>query len=88
MARDIVCLNDPNGNYSGAKTSPTGRNSMNNIVLQSSSFAVIHQISGVLNHVPLVNGRYASTWADASSCKRYLKEFEVPSDIIKLKHYE
>ncbi len=88
MARDIVCLNDPNGNYSGAKTSPTGRNSMNNIVLQSSSFAVIHQIGGVLNHVPLVNGRYDSTWADASSCKRYLKKFEVPSDIIKLKHYE
>ena len=88
MARDIVCLNDPNGNYSGAKTSPTGRNSMNNIVLQSSSFAVIHQIGGVLNHTPLVNGRYDSTWADASSCKRYLKKFEVPSDIIKLKHYE
>ena len=88
MARDIVCLNDPQGNYSGAKTSPTGRNSMNNIVLQSSSFAVIHQIGGVLNHVPLVNGRYDSTWANASSCKRYLKKFEVPSDIIKLKHYE
>lgn len=88
MARDIVCLNDPNGNYSGPKTSPTGRNSMNNIVLQSSSFAVIHQIGGVLNHTPLVNGRYDSTWADASSCKRYLKKFEVPSDIIKLKHYE
>ncbi|MCR4995026.1 MAG: hypothetical protein K6A32_06595 [Bacteroidales bacterium] len=73
MARDIVCLLDPNGNYSGAKTSPTGRSSMNNIVLQSSSFAVIHQINGVLNHTKLVNERYDSTWATPASCKRYLK---------------
>ncbi len=78
MARDIVCLRDPNGNYSGPKESPTGKNSMNNIVLQSSSFAVIHQINGVLNHIPLVDGRYDSTWADASSCKKYLRQFAVP----------
>ena len=51
---------------------------MNNIVLQSSSFAVIHQINGVLNHIPLVDGRYDSTWADASSCKKYLRQFAVP----------
>lgn len=88
MARDIVCLLDPNGNYSGAKTTPTGRSSMNNIVLQSSSFAVIHQIDGVLNHTPLVNGRYDSTWADDASCKRYLRKFNVTSDISKMKHYE
>ena len=51
---------------------------MNNIVLQSSSFAVIHQINGVLNHVPLVNGRYDSTWATPNACKRYLHRFAVP----------
>lgn len=73
MARDITCLLDPNGNYSGAKTSPTGRSSMNNIVLQSSSFAVIHQINGVLNHTKLVDGRHDSTWATPATCKRYLK---------------
>ena len=78
MARDMVCLYDPSGNYSGAKTSPTGRSTMNNIVLQSSSFAVIHQINGVLNHVPLVNGRYDSTWATPNACKRYLHRFAVP----------
>lgn len=73
MARDITCLLDPNGNYSGEKTSPTGRSSMNNVVLQRSSFAVIHQINGVISHVPLVDGRYDSTWATQASCKRYLK---------------
>jgi hypothetical protein len=78
MARDMVCLYDPSGNYSGAKTSPTGRSTMNNIVLQSSSFAVIHQINGVLNHVPLVNGRYDSTWATPGACKRYLHRFAIP----------
>ncbi|MBQ9286227.1 MAG: hypothetical protein IJ209_08115 [Bacteroidaceae bacterium] len=78
MARDMVCLNDPQGNYSGMKDSPTGKSSMNNIVLQSSSFAVIHQIDGVLNHEPLVNGRHDSAWADAASCKRYLRKHALP----------
>lgn len=90
MARDITCLLDPQGNYSGKKTSPTGRSSMNNIVLQSSSFAVIHQINGVLNHTALVNGRYDSDWATPSAAKKYLKRFPNLSatDIKNMKHYE
>ncbi len=88
MARDIVCLKDPNGNYTGKKQTPTGQNTMNDIVMQSSSFAVIHQIDGVLNHTALVGDRYDSTWATPTSCKRYLKKYNIPSDILKLKHYE
>ena len=72
MARDIVCLYDPNGNYSGAKRSPTGERSMNNIVLQSSSFAVLHQIDGVLNHTKLNSGKYP-TFSSTSECKSYLR---------------
>lgn len=78
MARDISCIYDSDGSMSGPKTSPTGRSTMNNVVLQSSSFAVIHQINGVLNHVPLVNGRYDSTWATPGACKRYLQKYAVP----------
>lgn len=88
MARDIVCLLDPQGNYSGKKTTPTGRTSMNNIVLQSSSFAVVHQINGVLCHTKMVNGRYDSEWATPAACKNYLKKHAIPNDTQSLKHYE
>lgn len=88
MARDIICLLDPSGNYSGKKTTPTGRSSMNNIVLQSSSFAVVHQINGVLCHTPLVDGRYDSAWATPSACKSYLRKHAIPNDTKSLKHYE
>ena len=76
MARDISCLLDPSGNYSGSKTSPTGRQSMNNIVLQSSSFAVIHQIDGVLNHTKLNGGRYPD-FSSTSECKAYLRQHPI-----------
>ena len=88
MARDIVCLLDPNGNYSGKKTSPTGRSSMNNIVLQNSSFAVVHQINGVLCHTPLVNGRYDSEWATPAAAKQYLRKHAILNDTNTLKYYE
>ena len=88
MARDIVCLYDPQGNYSGKKTTPTGRTSMNDIVVQSSSFAVVHQINGVLCHTPMVNGRYDSEWATPAACKNYLKKHAIPNDSKSLKHYE
>ncbi|MBP5769755.1 MAG: hypothetical protein J6W75_00115 [Bacteroidaceae bacterium] len=74
MARDVVCtLNNKN-------TSPTyARNGMNNIKIQGSSFAVIHQIPGVLNHMPLnADGTYGVKWDDANACKAYLQKFSIP----------
>ena len=88
MARDITCIKDPNGDYSGKPTSPTGERTLNNLVLRNSSFAVIHQIGGVLNHTKLVNGRYDSAWETPSECKKYLKHFAITTDTNKLKHYE
>ena len=76
MARDIICLLDPSGNYSGKKTTPTGRQSMNNIVLQSSSFAVVHQIGGVLNHKLNNDGTYPD-FDSTTECKRYLQQFPI-----------
>ncbi len=61
---------------------------MNDIALYTSSFAVIHQINGTLNHTKLVNGRHDSTWATPASCKRYLKNHAIPNDTKSLKHYE
>ena len=53
--------------------SPTGQSTMNNIIIQGSSFCVIHQIPGVLNHTPLgSNGKYNINWNDANACKAYL----------------
>ncbi len=66
MARDMTCNKTPNN-----------ATSMAGITIDGSSFAVLHQINGVLNHTTLVGGRYDSTWADESSCKRYLEKFAI-----------
>ncbi|MCD7720707.1 MAG: hypothetical protein LUI09_00580 [Prevotellaceae bacterium] len=66
MARDMTCNKTPNN-----------ATSMAGITIDGSSFAVLHQIDGVLNHTTLEGGRYDSTWADESSCKRYLEKFAI-----------
>ena len=78
MARDISCQRN------NTKTSPTGATSMNNLLLQGSSFAVIHQIDGVLNHVPLldkdgdgVGETYGINWNSPAACKRYLQQYAI-----------
>lgn len=91
MTRDMTCIYDKNGTMSGDKTTPTGKQEMNYIVLQSSSSAVVHQIDGVLNHTELTsNGRYDGAWANAKACKNYLKRFSIPSptSIKKMKRHE
>ena len=82
MARDMVCILETTaGSYNGKKTTPTGRSTLNNIVLMSSSSSVIHQINGVICHKELVGGRYDSDWASGSvkqqaqRCKAYLKRY-------------
>ncbi len=91
MTRDMVCIYDASGTMSGAKTTPTDRQMMNNIVLQSSSTAVLHQIDGVLCHKALTSdGRYDGDWASTTACKQYLKRFSIPSSstIKKMKRHE
>ncbi|MBQ8969366.1 MAG: hypothetical protein IJ064_06520 [Bacteroidaceae bacterium] len=66
MARDLTC----------SKT-PTNETTMNGITIDGSSFAVIHQLPGVLNHTELVNGRYDSAWSSVSNAKKYLKRFAI-----------
>ncbi len=50
---------------------------MNGKTIDGSSFAVIHQIPGVLNHTTLDNGRYDSTWTTTASCRQYLKRHAI-----------
>jgi len=88
MARDIECHKLSGTTITNEKKSPTGKATMNDIALYTSSFAVIHQINGTLNHTKLVNGRHDSTWATPASCKRYLKNHAIPNDTKSLKHYE
>ncbi len=72
MARDVICTRN------GKTQTPTGDASMNNIVIQGSSFCVVHQIPGVLNHTALdANGHYAIDWDNASECKAYLNRFPI-----------
>ena len=66
--------------------------SMNNFVIEGSSFAVIHQIPGVLNHTALNKNKEGEfvypDFNSVSECKAYLKKFATPNDIKKMKHYE
>lgn len=66
MARDIAC-----------SKSPVNAKTMNGITIDGSSFAVIHQIPGVLNHVKLENGRHDSTWKSTSNAKEYLRRYAI-----------
>lgn len=66
MARDMI-LNKQ----------PTVDKSCNSIIIQGASFAVIHEIPAVLNHTPLVNGRYDHAWSSTSNARDYLKHFAI-----------
>ncbi len=66
MARDITC-----------NTTPNNATSMSGITIDGSSFIVLHQINGVLNHTTLVNGRYDSNWSSVSACKAYMNKFAI-----------
>lgn len=78
MARDMVCiLESTPGSYSGKTTTPTGRSTMNNMVIMSSSFAVVHEINGTLSHAELEDNNYANLWKDYASCKRYLNRYAI-----------
>lgn len=66
MARDVSC-----------SKSPTNMKTMNGITIDESSFAVIHQIPGVLNHVSLVGDRHDSQWKTTSAAKEYLRRFAI-----------
>lgn len=46
-------------------------------LIETSSFAVLHQIDGVLDYKALTNGRYDSDWATARAAKNYLKKYAI-----------
>lgn len=50
FVREVSCMLDPNGTYQGKITSPTGRTTLNNIVIANQAPGVIHQIDGVLQY--------------------------------------
>lgn len=68
MARDVTC---------SARIDNT-TTSMNGISIIGSSFAVIHQIDGVLNHTALgAGGRYEIDWENQAEVKRYLRKYQI-----------
>ena len=75
MARDIICYRN------NRPQSPTNQSTMNNITIDGSSFAVIHQIPGVLNHTTLPKGSDGQViypdFNSESQCKAYLKAHPV-----------
>ncbi len=58
--------------------SPYNQGNLSGLKIQGSSFAVIHQIPGILNHTPLgENGQHIINWDDESSCRAYLKRYAI-----------
>lgn len=51
--------------------------SMNGVSIDASSFAVIHQIDGVLNHTTLTDGKYVINWESPTAVKRYLRKYHI-----------
>ena len=80
MTRDVHCVFYNKDNKSKTTKSPTGLTTMNGILLEGSSFAVVHLIHGVINHTDLVDGKYAIKWDDPNACKRYLRRYRVYQD--------
>lgn len=65
MARDVFC------------NKAVEQQGMNAVQIETSSFAVMHQIPGVLNHVELKDGTYESLWQTESNCRKYLKRYAI-----------
>ena len=86
MARDVILTR--NSQYVTAKNQST----MNNIIIQGSSFCVLHQIPGVLKHTPMVKNKQGEDvyfdFDDTAACKAYLKKHAIPENLKDMKHYE
>lgn len=46
-------------------------------LVETSSYAVIHQIDDVLNFTKLNGGRYDSAWSTAAKAKKFVKKFQI-----------
>lgn len=86
MARDVILTR--NNQYVSAMNQTT----MNNIIIQGSSFCVIHQIPGVLKHTPMMKNKDGHDvyfdFNNTAACKAYLKKYAIPENIKDMKHYE
>ena len=86
MARDVILTR--NNTYVSAKNQIT----MNNIIIQGSSFCVLHQIPGVLKHTPMVKNKQGEDvyfdFNNTAACKAYLLKHAIPENLKEMKHYE
>lgn len=72
LTRDIVCYKN------GKPFSPNNAANMTGISIDGSSYAVVHQIPGTLNHAKLdENGRYDSHWANLKQSRAYLMRYAI-----------
>lgn len=65
MARDVFC------------NQAVQNQSMSNKTITTSSFVVIHQIPGVLNHTEVKDGDFSNLWKSDSDCRKYLKRYAI-----------
>ena len=51
--------------------------SANNATIETSSYAVVHQIDGVLNFKELDGGRYDTDWATIEAAGLFLEKYSI-----------
>lgn len=72
LTRDIVCYRN------GVAFSPYNAANMTGVSIDGSSYAVVHQLPGLLNHTELdENGRYDSNWKNLKQSRAYLERFAI-----------
>lgn len=45
--------------------------------IETSSYAVVHQVDNVLNFAKLTDGRYDSAWSSAAKAKKFVKKYQI-----------
>ena len=76
--RHVITEGGESGNYNMLTRDMEFNSSKDNAkTIETSSYAVLHRIDGVLNFKSLVNGRYDSDWNTAANAKKFVAKYRI-----------
>jgi uncharacterized surface protein with fasciclin (FAS1) repeats len=76
--RQVITENGQDGNYNMlARDMELNRTGESASTIETSSYAVLHRINGVLNFKALTNNRYDSDWATTSKARKFIAKYRI-----------
>ncbi|MFA6819346.1 MAG: hypothetical protein WCR53_02205, partial [Bacteroidaceae bacterium] len=76
--RQVITENGQDGNYNMlARDIELNRSGEYASTIETSSYAVLHRIDGVLNFKPLTNNRYDSDWTTTSKARKFIAKYRI-----------